>query len=102
MTLEIEYEYDTEKNIKLKEERGISFEEVIYYINNGCLLDVIKHPNKEKYANQYFYVVDIDSYVYLIPFVREGGRIFLKTIFPSRKHTKKYLGKIIEQRGKKP
>lgn len=54
-------------------------------------MDVIEHPNKEKYAGQQFYVVDVDGYVYLVPFVQEENRIFLKTIFPSRKHTKQYL-----------
>jgi hypothetical protein len=88
-----EYEYSAEKNAGLKEERGISFEEIIYYINNGYLLDVVQHPNKDKYAGQNFYIVDVDNYVYLVPFIREGGRTFLKTIFPSRKHTKKYLKK---------
>ena len=99
MTLELEYEFDPEKNIWLKEKPGVSFEEIIYYINNGHLLDVIKHPNKEKYANQYFYVLDIDDYVYLAPFVRQENKIFLKTLFPSRKHTKKYLAQMIKQRG---
>jgi len=89
--MEIEYEYNAEKNTLLKEQRGISFEEVIYYIQNGHLLDTIKHPNKEKYADQYFYVVDVEDYVYLVPFVRQNNKIFLKTIFPSRKHTKQYI-----------
>lgn len=88
--MEIEYEYSVEKNIKLKTERGITFEEIIYYINNGYLLEVIQHPNKDKYAGQWFYVVDVEGYVHLVPFVREEKKVFLKTIFPSRKHTKKY------------
>jgi uncharacterized DUF497 family protein len=88
---EIIYEYDAEKNVKLKEERGISFEEIIYLMNNGCLLDTVAHHNTEKYAAQQFYIVDVDSYVYLVPFVKEETHIFLKTIFPSRKHTKLYL-----------
>lgn len=82
--IEIEYEYSAEKNIKLKKERGISFDEIIYYINNGHLLDTIKHPNEEKYGSQNFYVVDADGYVYLVPFVRNGDVVFLKTIFASR------------------
>jgi hypothetical protein len=86
-----EYEYNAEKNIKLKQERGLSFDEVIYYIEHGGLLDVVKHPNKEKYHNQSFYIVDVEGYVYLVPFVHAGNRVFLKTIFPSRKHTKQYL-----------
>ena len=91
---EIEYEFSAEKNNTLKEQRSISFEEVIYYISNGHLLDTIQHHNKEKYAGQEFYVVDVDGYVYLVPFVRQNNKIFLKTIFPSRKHTKQYLEKM--------
>ena len=92
--MDIEFEYNAEKNIKLKEKRGISFEEIIYYINNGHLLDIIQHYNIQKYAGQQFYVVDVEGYVYLVPFVKKGHIVFLKTIFPSRKHTKKYLEQI--------
>lgn len=100
--MEIEYEYNADKNIKLKEQRGISFEEIIYYIDSGQLLDTIAHPNKNKYEDQYFYVVNVDNYMYLVPFVRTGNRVFLKTIFPSRKHTKIYLEKMAKRRSKKP
>lgn len=85
------FEYSEEKNVKLKELRGIGFDEIIYSINRGGLLDVIRHPNENKYFNQYFYVVEMDEYVYLVPFVRRGNSVFLKTLFPSRKYTKKYL-----------
>lgn len=95
---EIEYEYNPAKNIKLKEERNISFDEIIYYIGSGHLLDTIRHPNKAKYGDQSFYVVDVDGYVYLVPFVRNGNVVFLKTIFPSRKHTKRYLKELAERR----
>lgn len=98
--IEIEYQYRAEKNIKLKEERGISFDEIIYYIENGHLLGTIKHPNEDKYAGQNFYVVDVDGYVYLVPFVRKSNTVFLKTIFPSRKPTKQYLEEIAKRRGK--
>ncbi len=99
--MEIEYEYNAEKNIKLKEQRGISFEEIIYYINSGYLLDTIQHPNKNEYAGQQFYGVDVDGYVHLVPFVRAGNKVFLKTIFSSRKHTKKYLERVTKRRGRK-
>ena len=89
--MDFEYDYNADKNIKLKEERGISFDEIIYYINSGHLLDTVEHPNKEKYPGQHFYVVDVDGYVHIIPFVRQDKGVFLKTIIPSRKHTKKYL-----------
>ncbi len=84
------YDFSPEKNSKLKEERGISFEEVIAAIDEGYLLDVIEHYNKDKFPNQKVYIVEIDCYVYLVPFVRNEDEIFLKTIFPSRKLTKLY------------
>lgn len=62
-------------------------------LDEDYLIDVVEHLNKEKYPNQQFYVVDVDGYVYLVQFVREGNRIFLKTIYPSRKATKEYLNK---------
>lgn len=96
-----EYEFNANKNIKLKQERNISFEEIIYYINNNCLLDTIEHPNKEKYADQQFYVVDVEGYVYLVPFVENETHIFLKTIFPSRKHTKRYLKERLNEKSEK-
>lgn len=88
-----EFEFDVGKNTALKSERGISFEEIILLINEGHLLDVVEHPNKVKYSHQQMYVVDVEGYVYLVPFVREGNKIFLKTIYPSRKATKEYLVK---------
>lgn len=38
------------------------------------------------------FVINIDNYVYLVPFIEDQQKYFLKTIFPSRKATKKYLG----------
>ncbi len=58
---------------------------------HGGLLDVIEHPSKSKYHNQNIFIVNIDEYVFLVPFVEDDEVIFLKTIVPSRKMTKKYL-----------
>ena len=89
---EEQYDFNVEKNHLLKEERNISFEEVIAVIQNGGLLDVVSHPNQYKYPHQQMYVIDIDGYVYLVPFVRKDQEnVFLKTIFKSRKMTKQYL-----------
>lgn len=87
------FTWNNEKNKKLKEERGISFEEVVFHIEKGNLLEVINHPNQEKYKGQRMFVVNINNYVYLIPFVEDKKETFLKTIIPSRKATKKYLKK---------
>lgn len=87
------YEFSPDKNQVLIEERNVSFEDIVSSINSGRLLDIIDHPNELKYPNQKIYIVELNSYVYLVPFVRKNQQtIFLKTIFPSRKLTKKYLG----------
>ncbi len=86
------YTWDNEKNKWLVAERGISFERVIYLIENNGLLDVLDHPNTAKYPHQKMFIIEIDAYAYLVPFVESGNEIFLKTIIPSRKATKKYLG----------
>ncbi|MDT3739822.1 MAG: hypothetical protein RO257_10025 [Candidatus Kapabacteria bacterium] len=86
------YNWNYEKNIKLKSERNISFEEVIFLINSGNLIEIITNPNEEKYAKQKIYVLNIDNYIYNVPYVESEDEIFLKAIIPSRKSTKKYLG----------
>ncbi len=86
------FDWNNEKNEELLKDRGVSFEEVVFCIMNDGLLDVIEHPNKSKYPNQNIFIVDIDNYVYLAPFVEDDEVVFLKTIIPSRKMTKKYLG----------
>lgn len=87
------YEYSADKNQYLIKERHISFEEVIAALNNGQLLDIIDHPNRKKYPNQSLYVIQVNGYVYLVPFVEKNKQtVFLKTIFPSRKAKKQYIG----------
>lgn len=83
--------WNLEKNEELIKERGISFERVIQHIENEQVLDIVKHPNISKYPNQYMFILEIDNYAYLVPFVENDSEIFLKTIIPSRKATKKYL-----------
>ena len=85
------YRWDASKNDKLIRERGISFEEVLLAIDQGRLLDVIENPNREKYRNQKAFVVEIGRYVYFVPFAEHEEEIFLKTVIPSRKLTRKYL-----------
>lgn len=85
------YAWDQGKSLKLIKERGISFEEVILAIQDGRLLETVDHPNPSKYQNQKIFVVLIRGDAYLVPFIEDGEKIFLKTIFPSRKARKKYL-----------
>ena len=85
------YNFDPEKNKKLIELRNISFEEIIAILESKGPLDIIAHPHPTKYSHQKMYVVELYDYVYLVPFIEEGNQIFLKTAFPSRKATKKYI-----------
>ncbi len=86
------YNWNAEKNEQLIAERGVSFEEIVFYIENGGLLDEIAHPNAKEYSHQRIFVVAVENYVHLVPYVENDGEYFLKTIIPSRKFTKIYLG----------
>ena len=79
------------KNLSLKAERGVSFEEVLSAISQGGLLGVMDHPNRAKYGHQKMLVVRIRDYVYLVPCVENEKEIFLKSIMPSRKATRDFL-----------
>lgn len=87
------FDWDEEKNELLKETRNISFEEIILSIGNKKLLDIVEHPNKNKYPNQKMFIVEVRDYAYIIPFVEDEEKYFLKTIYPSREATKQYLEK---------
>jgi uncharacterized DUF497 family protein len=88
------FEWNEEKNEWLKKQRGISFEDVQTIIQDGGLLDVHEHPNKEKYPRQYRLIVQIEEYVYIVPAVPKDKDVwFLKTIIPSRKETKVHIAR---------
>lgn len=86
-----EFDWDDEKNAFLEKTRGISFEDVVFHIQNGDVLDIVRHPNESRYPNQRIIVLNVEGYVYLVPYVKQKGTRFLKTIIPSRKATKEYL-----------
>ena len=83
--------WSSEKNAKLKRERNVSFEAVLVAIERGDILDDVAHPNPERYGNQRMMIVVVQDYAWLVPYVETGSEIFLKTIIPSRKATKRYL-----------
>ena len=91
------YKWDNLKNERLKAERGISFQQIVMHIERGDVLDLVAHPNQKKYPGQQIIVVEINDYVYLVPFVKSSEGKFLKTIIPSRKATRDYLGGKNEQ-----
>ncbi len=84
--------WSSEKNQELIADRGVSFEDVVFYLQQGALIDDIEHPNSSKYPNQRIFVLNIDDYVYLVPYIEVRNEIYLKTVIPSRKATKQYLG----------
>jgi hypothetical protein len=110
------FDWDDAKNAKLRAERGIGFEDIVFHIERGDLLDILEHPNPDRYAGQQIFAVRREDYVYLVPFppspasrrrglrrglavalraeadVEDEHMVFLKTIIPSRKATKQYLG----------
>jgi hypothetical protein len=86
---ERDYVFDPLKNAWLIRERGISFEQIIALIESSELIQVLEHPNAERYPNQLLYEVDVGGYVHVVPVVNEGRILLLKTIYPSRKATRK-------------
>ena len=90
-------DWDIEKNEWLIRERGISFEEVLVAIEEGRILDIVPHPNQKQYPGQRMFVLHINEYAYVVPFVEDGEKLFLKTIIPSRKATKKYIKKSLQR-----
>jgi uncharacterized DUF497 family protein len=85
------FRWDDEKNAQLKKERNVSFEQVLVAIESDNLVDILEHPDKEKHPNQVLLLVSINDYVYAVPTVIGEGDFFLKTIYPSRKYTDRYL-----------
>lgn len=84
--------WNSHKNAFLKEKRGICFEEIVHIFENDKTIEIYDHPNQEKYPGQKIAVIEIKGYAYLVPYVQNDEEIFFKTIIPSRKATKKYLG----------
>ncbi|MFN2502386.1 MAG: BrnT family toxin [Pyrinomonadaceae bacterium] len=85
------FAWDGGKNELLKQKRGVSFEGVVFHIENGDVLDIVEHPNAVRYRHQKVYIVNLDGYAYMVPFIESEETVFLKTIIPSRKMTREYL-----------
>jgi uncharacterized DUF497 family protein len=80
------------KNKLLQVQRSVSFEDAVFHILSGDILETIDHPNQQSYPGQQIHVIAIEDYVYLVPFIESEEEVFLKTIIPSRKAAKKYRG----------
>ena len=66
--------WDDGKNAKLRKERGIGFEDIVFHIERGDLLDVLEHPNPDRHSGQRIFVVQREDYVYLVPFPSSPSR----------------------------
>lgn len=86
----MKYDWNPEKNEWLKNERKISFEEVVFHLSQGDVWKIADHPDQKNYPRQKIYFVIIEDYIYLVPHIVEKEGIFLKTIIPSRKATREY------------
>ena len=76
------YSWSAEKNDQLKRDRNISFGTVVFHIDRADVLDILEHSNPSRYPGQRIFVVNIDNYAYLVPFVETEHEVFLKTIIP--------------------
>ena len=88
---EFEIRWSVEKDLLLRSDRtrgGIGLAEYAVAIEEGRILDDLPNPTRE---GQRIFVLEINDYAYIVPYVTEGEVIFLKTMFPSRKHTAHYL-----------
>lgn len=86
------FDWNLGKNEELKAQRKISFEDIVFSISRDGLMDILEHPDQQRYPGQRIFIVNVDDYAYLVPFIEDEKTIFLKTIIPSRKMTRKYLG----------
>ncbi len=84
--------WNEEKNQILKMQRSVGFEQILGKIESGEIVGRKIHPNREKYPNQQIFIINVDDYIYYVPFVENSDEIFLKTIIPSRKLIKEYKG----------
>ncbi len=84
--------WDASKNKRLKQERGISFDEVEACIQAHRVIEIIQNPST-KHRHQRVFVIELNRYVYYVPFRETDTEIILKTIVPSRKLTTRYLKK---------
>ena len=89
--------WDDQKNRRLLQERGVSFEEIAERIMRRETLAILRNPARQ---NQSVFVITLRGYTYCVPFVEdEHGNVVLKTAYPSRKLHRRYGG---EKSGTKP
>ena len=83
------FDWDNEKNKKSIRERNISFEAIVSLIESGNIIATV--TGKGKYARQKQFIIEMSKCIYILPFVEDEQKVFLKTIIRSRRLTKKFL-----------
>lgn len=83
-------EFNREKNLILKETRGVCFEDIVEAYEKGEVIDDIR---SKTHPNQRMLIIGMNKYVYAVPYVVDEKKktIFLKIIYPSRVLVKKYI-----------
>ena len=88
--IQIRWNIEKAKALQANKDRNyVRFEDCVIAIEEGRILDDLPHPTRK---NQRIFVLEIYDYAYVVPYIEETDGIFLKTVFQSRKHNKKYLG----------
>jgi uncharacterized DUF497 family protein len=86
------FDWNEEKNQWLIKNRGVSFEMCQAALEQGHLVAVV--PNKHPRTHQKKLIIQIEMYMYVVPYVEDDTKIFFKTMYPSRKATKKYMSDV--------
>jgi len=73
---------------KRTDRNGIAFDDCLAKIRAGQIIDIIESRSR---PGQRVFVLEFDGYAYRVPFVENDEEIFLKTVYPDRKLTRKYL-----------
>lgn len=81
----VEINFSVVKSKQLKKQRGVSFEEIL----QTKLIAVKENPAR---INQKILLFEFKDYIWVVPYVTRQDKIFLKTLFPSRKYTKIWQG----------
>ena len=62
--------WNADKNEILKRERGISFEEIAYLIESWQVIGIEENPGR---PDQKMYVLEIESYAIIVPYVENDS-----------------------------
>ena len=84
--MNIKFEWDEKKDKWLKENRNISFYDVMNAIKSKKLIAFMRN---KKYEGQYIIVVEINDYPWVVPCEFRGEKLRLITAYPSRKFKKR-------------